>query len=393
MTIPEITRVCFVGAGTMGCYNALVSALAGYEVVLYDQRQESLDAVSQVQQGLAGLFIDAGFCQQADIDAALSRTRISGNLEEAVADVDLVSESVFEDLQLKRSVHRELDAVCEPQTILTSNSSGLLTSDLEDVVQRGSLFAALHSHLGSPLVDIVPGPRTSPRTLDVLSRYVCSFRGEPLVLKRENPGYVLNAMLGPVMGTALALCIRGDADVTEVDRAWMASQGAPMGPFGMMDLFGLPLLRDSWLHRDRDDALQAFRDPVLAVLEAKVAEGKLGMKSGAGFYTYPNPQYQQAGFATAGEDLPVARCLQAVLVAQGVMLAEHDIASPEDIDRAWCIGTGLARGPFGIATGLGLEKIAADIQQLCRDELLQDSAFAPVRRYLQALLLASSNGG
>ena len=321
MTIPEISRVCYVGAGTMGCYNALVAALAGYEVVLYDKLQQSVDAVPEVQQGLAAMFVGAGFCQQADIGAALSRTSVSTDLGEAVQDVELVSESVYEDLELKRKIHRELDQICAPHTILTSNSSSLPISDIEHVVQRGSLIAALHSHLGSPLVDIVPGPRTSQRTLDVLTRYVRSFRGEPLVLKKDNPGYVLNAMLGPVLGTSLALFSRGDTSVVEIDRAWMASQNAPMGPFALMDLFGLPLIRDSWLHRDRDDALQALRTPILAMLEAKLDDGKLGMKSGAGFYTYPDPQYQQAGFASAGDGLPVARCLQAVLVANAVILA------------------------------------------------------------------------
>lgn len=367
----------------MGCYNALVSALAGYEAVLYDKRQESLDAVPQVQQGLAAMFVGAGFCQQEDIDEAFSRTSVNAQLDAAVRNVELVSESVYEDLQLKRDIHRELDALCEPHTLLTSNSSGLLISDIEDAVQRGGLIAALHSHLGSPLVDIVPGPRTSARTVDILTRYVRSFRGEPLVLKKDNPGYVLNAMLGPVLATSLALFVRGDSSVLEIDRAWMASQAAQMGPFGMIDLFGLPLVRDTWLHRDKHDALQAFREPVLALLESKVEEGKLGMKSGAGFYSYPNPDYQQQDFASTGEDLPVAGCLQAVLVAQAVMLAEKDVADPADIDRAWCIGTGLARGPFEIARSLGLESIAVDVRQLHQDMLMTESEVARVVEYLQ----------
>ena len=101
-----------------------------------------------------------------------------------------------------------------------------MVSDIQDVVtaSRGGLFAALHSHLGSVLIDIVGGPRTTQNTVDILERYVLSLNGVPLVLKKESPGYVLNAMLGPVLGTAMLMRQANVATIENIDRAWM-SQG------------------------------------------------------------------------------------------------------------------------------------------------------------------------
>ncbi len=383
MTIAEINTVCFVGAGTMGCYNALAAAVSGYEVVLYDANVDSLERIPGVQNELAAMLVGGGYCSDADIKQALARTRVSADLVDATQAADLVSESVFEEKQLKRKVHAELDQCCPQRTILTSNSSGLLVSDIEDVVARGDRFAALHSHLGSPLIDIVPGPRTSAETLDILKRYVLSTKGEPLVLMKENPGYLLNAMLGPLIGTSLALWTRGDYSRDEIDAAWMSSQSALMGPLGMIDFFGIPLVRDTWQHRHRDDALQAFRGDILASLESMLTDGKLGMKSGAGFYNYPEPEYQQAGFLSDCSDSSVSRILQAVLVAHGVILAADEIATPADIDRAWCIGTHLARGPFQLLTDSGGEELDDELSQLLEMKFIDSADVSRVMAWIK----------
>ena len=383
MTIAEIKTICFVGAGTMGCYNALAAAVSGYDVVLYDANTDSLERIPQVQKELAAMLVGGGYCSEADIKQALARTRVSADLADATQDADLVSESVFEEKQLKREVHAQLDKCCPERTILTSNSSGLLVSDIEDVVARGDRFAALHSHLGSPLIDIVPGPRTSTETLDILKRYALSTKGEPLVLLKENPGYLLNAMLGPVIGTSLALWTRGDYSRDDIDAAWMSSQSALMGPLGMIDFFGIPLVRDTWRHRDRDDALQVFRGDILDSLESMLSENKLGMKSGAGFYRYPEPDYQQPGFLNDRSDSSVSPILQAVLIAHGVVLAADEIANPVDIDRAWCIGTHLARGPFQLLAASGREKFDLDLSRLLDLKLIGNADVSRVRAWIK----------
>jgi 3-hydroxybutyryl-CoA dehydrogenase len=366
MKIAEINTVCYVGAGTMGCYNSIAAAISGYDVVLYDVSAETLQQVPQRHAEMAAFLVGGGYCSQDAIPAALQRVTLTTDLREATAHADLISESVFERLDIKRDTHRQLDEVCPPHTILTTNSSALLVSEIEDVVHRGDRFAALHSHLGAPLVDIVGGPRTSAATIDVLQRYVQSTGGVPLLLNKEYPGYVLNAMLGPVLGGALRLVVDGIAEVEDVDRAWMVGRGAPMGPFGMMDLFGINVIHDSWQQR-RDDAFSGkVRPKILALLQPLVDRGELGMKAGRGFYQYPEPLYQQADFLARGHELaPLSDALLAALIGNAVLVAANDVLEPADIDRAWKTGTFLDAGPFEILAQLGV----ARFQQILAGEV------------------------
>jgi 3-hydroxybutyryl-CoA dehydrogenase len=338
----------------MGCYNSLVAAISGYRTVLYDADESVLARVPERHRELAALFVGAGFCSEADLPQALARVSVSGDLATAVADADLVSESVFERIDVKRDVHRLLDAHCPPRTILTTNTSALRVSDIEDVVARGDRFAALHSHFGSPLVDIVPGPRTDPAVIDTLKRFVESVSGVPLVLRKEHPGYLLNAMLGPVLRAGLALHVTSGVPLETVDRAWMKERRAPMGPFGLMDLFGLDLILDTWQQGTDDGTRGVHRPSVLALLQPMIERGDLGVKSGRGFYRYPEPAYQQPGFLDYDEDLwPVYRAMAVALVGSAVHLALEDIADPADIDRAWTVGMTLPSGPFALLSDWG----------------------------------------
>lgn len=364
MPIAEINTVCFVGAGTMGCYNSIVAAVSGYEVVLYDVSGEILEQAPQRHAELAAQLVAHGYCSADAIPAALARVALITELGQAVAHADLVSESIFERIDIKRATHLALDEACPERTILTTNSSALLVSDIEDVVSRGDRFAALHSHLGSPLVDIVGGPRTSAGTIDILQRYVKSTGGVPLVLKKEYPGYVLNAMLGPVLSSAMQLSIEGVASIDDIDRSWMISREAAAGPFGLMDLFGLNLIYDSWQYRGEEPTIAELRTNIIALLKPRVERGELGVKSGKGFYQYPDARYQQQDFLKSGAVMPaVYNALTAALIGNALVVAANDVLDRADIDRAWMTGMSQPIGPFGILEQLGFtefEKILVD---------------------------------
>jgi 3-hydroxybutyryl-CoA dehydrogenase len=365
VTIPEIKTVLYVGAGTMGCYNSLAAAVSGYQVVLYDVSADTLAQVPGRHQEFVAMLVGGGYCTPEAASEALTRVTVTDDLKQAAADADLVSESVFERIDVKRDIHRQLDEICPPHTILTTNSSALPVSAIEDVVMRGERFAALHSHLGSPLVDIVGGPRTAPGIIELLERYVLSTRGVPLVLKKEHPGYVLNAILGPVMSTAMLLLIKGVATVEEVDSSWMRWHEAAIGPFGMMDLFGLKLIYDSWQYREEDAVNGAQRQGILGLLGPMLERGELGQKSGSGFYRYPQPRYQQADFLES--TVENKRATDALLVAQvanALVVAGCDVAAPADIDRAWKAGTYLATGPFATLEQLGVGAFRQLLQAL-----------------------------
>ncbi len=381
-TIREINTVCFVGAGTMGCANSLVSAVSGYNAVIYDIDQHKLAEVAGSHKEMGAYLVGTGYCSAADIAAATARITCTSDLAAASANADLVSESVIEKLSVKRDVHAELDRLCPERTILTTNTSALLVSDIEDAVERGERFAALHTHLGSPLVDIVGGPRTSAATIEILTRYVLSTKCVPLVLKKESRGYVLNALLGPVITTAMMLVIGGVATQEEVDRAWMKHRRAPMGPFGMMDMFGLNVVYDSAKHRPADPAADAVQPKILAFLDEYLEKGELGMKSGKGFYRYPNPAYNDPGFLEAAGDTSTAYfAMTSALVRSAVMLVVAGVAEPDEIDRAWTVGMTLDVGPFGILDEMGVDNFL----ELFRAEpgLVQPEEIKAAEQYLR----------
>ena len=347
MPTEQLQHICFVGAGNMGCFNAVKAALSDYRVSLYDVSDNNLEQAPLRCEGIANHLAAIGYCEVDSIPAALARVTCHSDLAEAVADADLVSESVFERLDIKRDVHESLDRACPEKTILTTNSSYLLPSAIEDVVQRGDRFAAMHSYMGSPLVDIVGGGRTSSATIDTLKAYVTSINAVPLVLQKEYPGYVLNAILGPVLAAAMRLVVDGEGDAEAVDRAWMYHRSAPMGPFGILDLIGIHLVHDSWQNRSDDDAMPGLRQGVLSLLGPLVAQGELGMSTGKGFYQYPSPRYQDADFLQhTGNTDDLYLALEMALIASAVLVAAAGVAQPMEIDLAWKVGTSLNKGPF-----------------------------------------------
>jgi len=384
MPIKQIKNVSFIGAGTMGCVNSLVAAVSGYNVVLYDVAADNLNQVPQRHQEIAAFMVDSGYCTPEAVSEAKKRIILSPDLINATADADLVSESVFERLDLKRKVHRELDDLCPPRTILTTNTSALLVSDIEDAVQRGDRFAALHSHLGSLLIDIVGGPRTKPDTIDILKRYVLSLGGTPLILKKEHPGYILNAMIGPLVTMAMILVIAEQASMEEVDRAWMMYRKAPMGPFGMMDLFGLNVVYDGWQQPKSDPNIEKLKPIIIPFLTPYIEKGELGMKTGKGFYAYPDPTYQQSNFLEEKTDISAPyHALIAALIQSAVLIAMNDVAEPKDIDRAWMAATFLDIGPFGILDQIGIDEFLEILQKQVEIGLLLPENAAQAGAYLQ----------
>lgn len=384
MPVPEIKTVCFVGAGTMGCYNSLVAAVSGYDVVLYDRSEDMLRQVLDRHAEWGPMLVGGGYCSDDELEQARQRVTLEDNLANAVASADMVSESIFEQVDVKRELFARLDAVCPAQTILTSNTSALLVSEMEDAVERGDKFAALHSHLGSPLFDIVVGPRTSDEVVDILTRYVESLNCVPLVQRKEHPGYVLNAMIGPVLAAALSLVIEDGLDVEQVDRAWMELMSAPMGPFGMMDLFGLNVIQDSWSKPREDERRSRLQPGVLALLEPLVASDKLGMKTGEGFYRYPQPSYQAEGFLSAHDMDPVASdALLVALIASAVLIASKGVTEPENVDMAWTVGTHLATGPFALLESCGAAAFESLLSEHHTAGRISTHDTNSVREYLQ----------
>ena len=305
MNVDEIRRVLVVGAGTMGQQIALQCALHGLEVVVHDTSAEAL-AVAPARIGsYADDLVAAGALDPARRAGVLATISTSADLAAAAAEADLVSESVPEDPGLKGRVFAGLDRVCPPRTVFTTNSSTLVPSQFAAASGRPDRLAALHFHQpvwSSNVVDVMGHPGTAPETTALLVAFARRIGQVPILVRRENHGYVFNAMLNAVNDAALTLAANGVASVEDVDRAWMGVMKMPVGPFGILDLVGLDTAwhithywarRLIWRRQLRRNA---------AFLKGYVDRGALGTRAGRGFYRYPDPAFARSGFLE-GRDL------------------------------------------------------------------------------------------
>jgi 3-hydroxybutyryl-CoA dehydrogenase len=301
MPIDEVNKVCFVGGGTMGCANSLVAAIAGYEAVVYDADQEALKRVPERQREIGALILERGLLNQGLIDAGLARITLISDPGEAAAGADLLSESVPERAELKREVHRHFDELCPPHTIMTTNTSSLLVTEIEDAVGRRDRFAAMHFHGISKLVDIVGGPKTSKEIIDTLRRFVRSLGGVPIVLKKEKDGYLHNTMFINLLKTGALLVIDGYSNKEDVDRSWMLVHQSVAGPFGMMDAVGLNVVLEVAEAQAKHYGGEEYKK-MAEFIRPYVERGELGRKTGKGFYTYPDPIFEKPEFLQGEND-------------------------------------------------------------------------------------------
>jgi 3-hydroxyacyl-CoA dehydrogenase len=299
MPIDEVKKVSVLGAGTMGSEIAMLCTYSGYEATAYDVSEEVLQLAPVRQKELLAVPVLMGIItesQQKEMKAAVDRIKMTTDPEETARDADLLIEAVPEKLELKREIHGRFDQLCPPHTIMTTNTSSLRVSDIEDAVRRGDKFAALHFHTGlGALVDIMRGPRTSQQTVDILRRFVFSLGRVPHVMKKEKGGYLYNTILGAYLRAALSLVIHGYAEPEEVDRAYMLVSRSAFGPFGAMDVVGLNIVLDAGLGLIAAED-EASPQEIADFLQPYIERGALGIKTGKGFYTYPNPAFQQSDF-------------------------------------------------------------------------------------------------
>lgn len=300
MKAEDIRHVFVVGAGTMGQQIALQCAMHGCDVTVHDISADRLRTARARIEEYAAQLVGRQRLTASSSGTALSRVRFDVR-PEAAADADLLSESVPEDPDLKGRVFAQFNAICPPRTIFTTDTSTLLPSMFASATGRPAQFAAFHFHTyvwDSNLVDVMPHPGTSPEVVELLRRFARRIGQIPLVLKKESPGYVMNAILGVINDKAFRLVQDGVASVEDVDRAVMIVMRQPSGPFGNLDVVGLDTVWHVMQSNARisgDPAAQAGADRFKAQY---IDKGWLGVKSGRGFYTYPDPAYARPGFLT-----------------------------------------------------------------------------------------------
>lgn len=283
----SLDEVLVVGAGAMGSQIAMVAALAGCDVTLYDVAPDVLDrALTQLHERMDAQ-VAKGRRPVEECEAAFGRLDVATTLDGRVADVDLVVEAIVERLPAKRDLFARLDALCPARTVLASNSSSFVPSSMASATARADRFLNLHFFnpaLVMKCVEVVRGPRTADATVEAATRFVERIGKQAVVLDREIPGFVANRLLGAVRDEAIRLLEGGYADVEAIDTAARTALGYPMGPFELMDLTGIDIgyLTKTARFEETGDLADAPSGTVTALVE----QGHLGRKTGRGFYVY-----------------------------------------------------------------------------------------------------------
>jgi 3-hydroxybutyryl-CoA dehydrogenase len=281
----EIRRVGVVGAGTMGNGIAQVFASSGFDVKMRDVGQAQLDrAMSTIQKSL-GKFVEKAKLSEQDSQAALSRINTTTELSD-LADRDLVVEAIFENFDAKQAVFKELDSLLRPTALLASNTSSIDITRLAAVTSRPDRVIGMHFFNPVPLmslVEIIRGLATSDDTYQAV-RQVAERLGKTPVEVRDYPGFVSNRVLMPMINEAIFALFEGVASKEDIDTVMKLGMNHPMGPLTLADFIGLDVCLDIL-----NVLYEGFKDPKYRpcpLLVKMVQAGKLGRKTGEGFYKY-----------------------------------------------------------------------------------------------------------
>lgn len=269
-------------------------ALFGRQVVIYalneDERQVAVKGIPNV---VLAPIIKAGMITERQAEETIGRISYITDAKDTPKDVDLVVEAVFERYETKEEVWAKFAPYFPKHAILTTNTSSLQPSRFAKA--SGALERFLTWHFYTPIffqnvVDIMPLPETDPKYVKVMRDFSKAIHENGVVITKETPGFLANNMLFSVLNTAMDLYRQGAAGIEDIDRAWMGVRLANAGPFGLIDKIGLDVTYDimvKWYGTNQDN---------MPLLTEMIAKGELGVKSGKGFYNYPNPSFQDPAF-------------------------------------------------------------------------------------------------
>lgn len=290
-------KITVIGAGTLGSQIALLAANAGYKITIYDVRKEAFyETVERLHASIKAKGVEP-FIPWERVEFLKREIRQENEFVKAVKDAELVVEAVPEDLTLKRKVFDSLGRNASPNAILATNSSSIPVSRIEDSSGREENCVNTHFYMileGMNMADVMGGTRTSPDIIRRVVAWVRSMECIPLTVKKELLGFCFNRVWRSVKREVLWMWGNDYVDFRDVDRAWMCFTKMKMGPFGLMDAVGLDVIHgiEMVYYNDSGDP----RDKPSDALKEKIDRGELGVKTGKGFYTYPNPEFLNTGF-------------------------------------------------------------------------------------------------
>ncbi|MEI2274593.1 3-hydroxyacyl-CoA dehydrogenase [Sphingobacterium sp. ML3W] len=292
-------NITIAGSGVLGYQIAFQTAFHGYQVTVYDINEEVLEKAKSKFGMLEKAFRQDLHATDEQLEATFKRLSYTSDLAQAVQDSDLLIEAVPENPAIKIAFYKELAKVAPEKTIFATNSSTLLPSQFAQDTERPSKFLSLHfanEIWKHNTAEIMGHPGTDPQIFDAVVDFAKSIGMVALPLNKEQPGYIVNSLLVPLLSAATDLLVNEVADVETIDKTWMVATGAPTGPFGILDIVGI-----TTAYNINKMSAEATKDPlkiktVAYLKEHFIDKNKLGVATGEGFYTYPNPAYQAPGF-------------------------------------------------------------------------------------------------
>lgn len=360
----EIKNITVLGSGIMGHGIAQVSAMSGYNVVLRDIEQRFLDkAMEKIKWSLDKL-VSKEKISQSQAEQIYSRIKPVIDLKEAVKDCQLVIEAVPEIMDLKRKVYDELDKVASNDVIFASNTSTLPITEIANTTSRPNRVIGIH-FFNPPqlmkLVEIIPGMQTSSEIVDKTVEFVRSVKKEPVLCKKDVPGFIVNRLFIPLVHEACYVMDRQKNQLTEIDSAVKFKLGFPMGIFELADFTGMDVIHKATVEMHQRDKKVINPHPKI---EQLYNEKKLGQKSGEGFYKYSDDKYERIPLT---EDL-AQKCNPIQLVANilnnAAWLVTNKASDIQEIEKAAQLGLGLKKPLFETAKEYGISNIVKELENL-----------------------------
>jgi len=282
----DVKKPFVVGSGIMGSGIGQLCAQKGYEVTLADTSDEVIGrAREKVKAGLKRR-VEKGKITQEEMESVLSRMNWSTDLDYA-RECDFVIETIFENLEIKKEVFKTLDSICSPETILATNTTALSVSEIASATLRPDKVIGMHFFNPAvimKLVEVIRGEKTSEEAIATTKKFAESLGKIPIATAKEAPAGIVSRVLAGLLNEAAIVYANGVASPQDIDEAMKLGAGLPMGPLALIDMIGLDihLAKMETLYVKLKD--ERYKPP--EIIRQMVAEGKLGKKSGEGFYKY-----------------------------------------------------------------------------------------------------------
>ena len=283
----ETKLIGVIGAGSMGNGIAQVAAQAGYRIIMRDIEDRFVQNGLKAIEKFLAKSVEKGKMVEEQKKEILGRIRGTTRLED-MKDADFVIEAIFEDLSLKKDVFKQLDEVTKPHVILTTNTSSMSVTEIAMATKRPEKVAGMHFFNPAPLmklVEVIRAYHTKDETVQVVMEMARKMGKEPVEVKKDSPGFIVNRLMIPHMLEAVKMAEEGVASIEDIDKAVKLGLNYPMGPFELMDLTGIDIAHHvaDYLYKELNKESK-WSIPVL--LKSLIRAGKLGKKTGGGWYKY-----------------------------------------------------------------------------------------------------------